>query len=149
LIAAGFLVKLLRDAGNISEADVWDASPVRVDWPPQRYAIEPLRALHHPDETLFAGGTYDSTLKNSSVRIADFENGAPAPPHIIPNSLSGRVGLTKDDKKSFRADACVTRFRFSVAEFAALSRDNQIRFSCAVNLHVCVLIDSGGNSLHA
>jgi hypothetical protein len=43
----------------------------------------------------------------------------------------------------------VKAFRFAVAEFDGMSREDQLRFWWAVNLPVSALIDSGGKSLHA
>jgi hypothetical protein len=43
----------------------------------------------------------------------------------------------------------VKGFRFAVAEFDGMSREDQLSFWWAVNLPVCALIDSGGKSLHA
>ncbi len=147
--ASAFMAACLRDADSVGESDIWDASPVHIDWPPERDAVELLRALYQPDDILFAGDTYGTVVKPAAAWIAEFENGNAIPPHIIPNPLSGRVGLTKDGKESFRADSCVTQFRFAVAEFDGLPREDQIRFWYAVDLPVCALIDSGGKSLHA
>ena len=63
--------------------------------------------------------------------------------------LSGEVGRTKNDRPSLRADSCVRSFRFAIAEFDGMSREDQLRFWWAVRLPVCALIDSGGKSLHA
>jgi hypothetical protein len=147
--AEKFMAERLREARGIGEVDVWEASPIRIDGPPERDAVRLLEHLYRPEDVLFLGGTYDRNVKRVGEWIADIENGMAAPPHAIPNPLTGRAGLTKDNRPSFRADSCVKSFRFAVAEFDGISREDQLRFWWAVRLPVCALIDSGGKSLHA
>ncbi len=72
-------------------------------------------------------------------------------PHIIPNPLTGEQGLTKDGRKSYRADSCVAHFLFAVAEFDDKTIEEQVSFWGAMiknKLPVAAVIYSGGNSLH-
>jgi len=145
---AAFMAKLQADADGITEVDVWEASPYRLDVPPEKDATLLLHTLYKPDDFLFIGDQYSTTVKTVAEWLADIETGKRMPPHIIPNPLTGKAGVTKDGKESFRADSCVNQFRFAVAEFDGLTRDEQIRFWWSVNFPLHALIDSGGKSLH-
>ena len=147
--AADFLAVRVADGDGFGEADILEASPIRIETPPEEDAALLLVALYEPTDVLYLGERYDSAVKTVAEWLAAFRAGRPLPPHIIPNPLNGQFGLTKDGRPSYRADACVSRFRFAVAEFDGMSRDDQLRFWWAVNLPVCALIDSGGKSLHA
>lgn len=147
--APAFMDALLAEAAGIEETDIWEASPVRIDWPPEQDAIEVLSRLYAPDDVLFIGDTYGRTVKTVAKWLADIRAGCQIPPHIIPNPLTGQAAQTKAGRPSLRADACVKSFRFAVAEFDGISRDDQLRFWWAINVPVCALIDSGGKSLHA
>ena len=147
--AATFLAARLAEGEGYGECEIWDASPVRIETTPPEDAILLLETLYTPEDMLFAGERYGSTVKTAADWLAAFRAGHPIPPHIMPNALTGTMALTKDGRPSLRADACVKSFRFAVAEFDGLSRDDQLRFWWAVNLPVCALIDSGGKSLHA
>ena len=37
------------------EAELWEASPVRIDWPPERDGIEVLQRLYALEDLLFIG----------------------------------------------------------------------------------------------
>jgi hypothetical protein len=147
--AARFITERLREGAGHGEADVWEASPVRIDWPPEADAGELLRRLYSPDDVLFCGGTYDTTVRSVRDWIATFESGAQIPPHIIPNPLTGTQATTADGKPTYRGDSCVRSFRVAVAEFDQLDREQQIAFWWSVALPVVALVDSGGKSLHA
>jgi len=148
--AAKFMAARLAEGDGYGEADIWEASPIRMETPPgPEDAARLLVSLYAPDDRLFIGDTYGRTVKTAAEWVALFRGGMPIPPHIIPNPVTGTTALTKDGRPSFRADACVKAFRFAVAEFDGMSREDQLRFWWAVNLPVCALIDSGGKSLHA
>ena len=144
-----FMRRMQREADGIEEADIWAASPVRIDWPPEQDAIEILSRLYAPDDVLFIGDTYGRRVRTVADWMAHFRAGRPIPPHIIPNPLTGQAAPTKAGRPSLRADACVKSFRFAVAEFDGMSREDQLRFWWSINVPVCALIDSGGKSLHA
>ena len=146
--AAAFRDKLIENA-DIDEADIWEASPVRIDWEPERDAAELLSRLYAPDDIVFIGDQYDRNTATVSDIIGKLDKGHPVPPHIIPNPLTGAEGLTKEGKLSYRSDACVKSFRYAVAEFDDLSRGEQLRFWWSIDMPIVALIDSGGKSLHA
>ncbi len=146
---AAFLAARLAEGDGYGEADIWEASPVRIETPPEQDTALLLETLFAPDDVLFIGERFGSSVKTVTEWLAVFRAGRPSAPHIIPNPLTGTAGMTKDGRPSFRADSCVKAFRFAVAEFDGMSREDQLRFWWAVNLPICALIDSGGKSLHA
>jgi hypothetical protein len=148
-------VKLLRAilerGAEFTEASLFDASPVRIDWIVQRDIIEVLQRLYDPGEYLFLGKRHEALAENVltvSEWLKRFSRG-PVPPHIIPNPLTGSIGTTKNDMPSYRADSCVKRFAFVVLEFDQMPREQQVEFWAGVKLPVVALIDSGGKSIHA
>jgi hypothetical protein len=148
--AAKFMADRLAEGDGHGEADIWAASPVRVETPQEpEEAARLLTSLYAPDDQLFIGDTYGRTVRTAAEWVARFRAGEPVPPHIIPNPVTGMTAMTKNDRPSFRADACVKSFRFAVAEFDGMGREEQLQFWWAVKLPVCALIDSGGKSLHA
>ena len=148
---AKLLAGIVERGADFTEAELWEASPIRIDWPPQQDAVEILRRLYAPGDRLFIGTRYDAGAEHV-LSVADwltrFERGAEIPEHIIPNPLTGEQGQTKDGKPSYRADDCVAQFRFAVVEFDEMPRDQQIRFWAGVKLPVVALVDSGGKSIH-
>lgn len=148
---AKLLAGIVARGADFSEADLWESSPVRIDWPPEQDAVEILRRLYAPTERLFIGTRYDAGVEHV-LSVAEwltrFERGAAIPEHIIPNPLTGELGTTKDGKPSYRADDCVAQFRFAVVEFDDMPRDQQIRFWAGVKLPVVALLDSAGKSVH-
>ncbi|HXP68628.1 MAG TPA: hypothetical protein VOA88_05045 [Candidatus Dormibacteraeota bacterium] len=142
---------IMKRGADFTEADLWDVSPVRIDWPPSRDPVEVLRRLYEPEERLFIGSRYDAGpehVRPASEWIERFESGAAVPEHIIPNPLSGELGETKNGKRSYRADSCVERFRFAVVEFDTMSREQQIHFWAGVKLPIVALVDSARRSVH-
>ncbi len=145
------LAGIVERGADFTEAELWESSPVRIDWTPEQDAVEVLRRLYQPTDRLFIGTRYDTGVEYV-LTVADwlkrFERGAKLPEHIIPNPLTGEQGLTKEGKPSYRADDCVAQFRFAVVEFDEMRRDQQIRFWAGVKLPVVALLDSAGKSVH-
>jgi hypothetical protein len=167
---AGKFLRAILDKGNgAGEADLWELSPVRINWPTQRDAVELLETLFQPADFLFIGGRTDGGrehVRTTEAWVEAFTAGAPTPEHIAPNAMTGTSGLTKDGKESFRADSCVAQFRFAVLEFdqtppplretgapvTAWPREAQCQFwagALASRWPIAALIDSGGKSIHA
>ncbi|MCX6911364.1 MAG: hypothetical protein NTY01_25435 [Verrucomicrobia bacterium] len=166
---AGKMLRGILAAGDgAAEADLWEASPIRLDWSPKDDAPQLLRMLYAPDDKVFIGGRHDSGaahVRTVADWLSRFETGAAVPEHIIPNPLRGDPGLTKDGKPSFRADSCVAAFRFAVVEFdstpeslrdagatvTAWPLESQAAFwagALRFNWPIAALIDSGGKSIH-
>jgi len=149
---AKLLAGIEARGADFGEAGLWEASPVRIDWSPERDASEVLQRLYGPEDRLFVGSRYDARagcVLPVSAWLARFQQGEAVPEHIIPNPLTGEQGQTKDGKPSYRADGCVARFRFAVVEFDSMPREQQIRFWAGVKLPIVALVDSGGKSIHA
>ena len=141
----------IRRGDGATEADWWERSPIRFDWPPgPEDALAVLDALFSPDEFLFLGERYETnvlTVRQWRERIA---KGAHVPPHVIPNPLDGKAHPTGTGKPSFRGDAAVGKFRFAVAEFDTLTKAEQLSFWWGWrNAPIAALVDSGGKSIHA
>lgn len=148
-----YLAELLRRSAGATEADLWEASPCRIDWAPGADdALALLSMFYDPEETLFIGDVYGKHVLPVSEHIGRIEAGN-IPPHIIPNPLDGREHETASGTSSFRCDAAVSAFRFAVVEFDELPRQDQTAFWYSIVmdalLPVAALIDSGGKSIHA
>ena len=167
---AGRMLRGILDKGKgAGEAELWEMSPIRLDWPPENDAPQLLQILYAPDDKVFIGGRHDSAaahVRTVADWLSRFETGAAVLEFIIPNPLRGEPGLTKDGKPSFRADSCVARFRFAVLEFdstpeplrepnapvVAWPMQSQATFwAGALRFHwpIAALIHSGGKSIHA
>jgi len=147
------LRKLIKIGEGATEADIWDASPVKIDRPPEEDPQVLLANLYKPDDKLFIGERYSPGKLRQNIRSAAewqqyFAEGGKTYPHFIPNPLSGQETTTQSGKPSLRADACVKSFRFAVVEFDGLNREDQLAFWWAVNLPVACLIDSANKSIH-
>jgi len=147
------LSNIITKGDGITDADIWNASPVKIDWDPEEDPLHLLHYLYQPDDLLFMGERYSPGIMNKTIRTAAFwkqyfSEGGKTFPHIIPNPLSGLEGLTHEGKPSLRADGCVRGFRFAVVEFDDLSHEEQLAFWWAVNLPAVALIDSGNKSIH-
>jgi hypothetical protein len=148
---AKLLDAIVKRGAAFDESELWEKSPVRIDWPPECDGIEVLRRLYRPEHHLFIGTRFDSGAGHVlpvSEWITRFERGISIPEHIVPNPLCGKLGPTKDGKPSYRADSCVTQFRLATGEFDTMPREKQLHFWAGVPLPIVVLIDSGGKSIH-
>ena len=118
-------------------------------------AILLLLTLYRPDDLIWIGERYDEGILGATIRtaaewITHFRNGGKSGPHIIINPLNGIPAPTKmGDKTTLRGDGNVVSYRYAMAEFDDLCREDQIRFWSAVKLPIVALIDSGGKSVHA
>lgn len=137
-----------------------------IDWPEDLDGIRLLETLYAPDENLFIGSRTDMgpdcvrPVRNwieSLNRLREEARKSPDKPaacgdllqHIIPNPLTGKSGMTMNGRASFRADSCVRKFRFAMAEFDGIPIPQQLAFWRGLGLPVVALIDTGGRSVHA
>lgn len=147
--------KLIDRSAGCTEAELWEASPCRIDWEPGPWdALAVLSKLYASSDVLFVGGVYDRQVQTVQAIIDGILKGAAVPPHVIPNPLDGKAHETSSGgKPSFRCDTAVKSFRFAVVEFDDLPKPDQICFWFSVIvgglLPVAALIDSGGKSIHA
>ena len=150
--ANALLAKIMAE-GSPEEVDLWEASPVRLDGPPEDDAVLLLRHLYRPEEIIFLGDTYDRLVMTVDQWITWVGKcGTHKLPHIIQNPLDGSEHETSAGTLSYRCDAAVTAFRFALVEFDDIGREDQLRFWSGVLrrrlLNVVCLIDSGGKSVH-
>jgi hypothetical protein len=142
---------ILERGKDFTAAEIWESSPIRIDWPPVQDAAEVIQRLYQPTDKLFAGSRLVASpefILTAAEWCDRFAHGDSIPEHIIPNPLTGEQGLRKDGQPSYRADDCVASFRFAVVEFDAMPLEQQIQFWAGVKLPVVALIDSGGKSVH-
>ncbi|HRT29235.1 MAG TPA: hypothetical protein P5527_05540 [Kiritimatiellia bacterium] len=132
-------------------------SPVPVPTDPEEQTALFLETLYKPDEFLFIGDQYDRGKIGATVRTCAewtefIRAGGKAAPLMIGNPLTGRQGLTKEGKPSFRCTACVEAFRYALVEFDALPIPDQCAFwQGVINAKVLplrALTYSGGKSIH-
>jgi hypothetical protein len=146
--------KLITSGTGASEADLWEASPVRADWPPEEDAVHILQALYGKDDLLFIGerqepGIIGKTIRTRAEWVEHLSQGGETASYIIPNPLNGKPAEKKGgDGMTLRGDLNVSDFRLCVAEFDALDRNSQLAFWSAVKLPIVALIDSAGKSIH-
>lgn len=143
------------DQGQITDdADLWEASPIRLLNEPDQDPALLLETLFEDNDLLFIGERYQAGLMGDTIRTAGqwktHFNGGATSPHIIINPLDGVPRATRTgDSMTLRGDANVKPFRYCLIEFDNLSREKQIRFFSAVKLPVVALIDTAGKSIHA
>lgn len=149
MTAAAFIAR----GDGATEADWFEASPVRIDWEPgPRDAAALLRCLYRPAERVFCGERYGGGegVRMAADWIAAFDDGRPVPPHFIPNPLTGREHPLADGKLSRRGDSAVAGFLYAVAEFDGMDKASQLALWWGFrSAPIVALIDSGGKSVHA
>lgn len=139
----------------VDDVDVWEASPIRIDWPPEEDSWRVLGLLYNPGDLLFIGereqpGNVGMTIRATDEWVADLRGGLPVPPHVIPNPLSGRSAPKRSGEgESLRGDLAIVDHRFVTIEFDSLPRMAQLQLYAALPLPFVALIDAGGKSIHA
>ena len=69
--AAKFMADRLAEGDGYGEADIWEASPVRMETPPgPEDAARLLVSLYAPDDRLFIGDTYGRTVKTAAEWVS-------------------------------------------------------------------------------
>jgi len=149
MTAAAFIAR----GDGATEADWFEASPVRIDWEPgPKDAAHLLRVLYRPWEFVFCGERYGGAedVRTAAEWIAAFDDGRPVPPHFIPNPLTGKAHPLADGKLSRRGDSAVAGFLYAVAEFDGMDKASQLALWWGFrSAPIVALIDSGGKSIHA
>ena len=148
------LHKIIVQGKINNEADLWEASPIRLWEEPKNDAALLIETLYGSDDLIWIGdrlqhGIIGDTIRTSGEWIIFFKNDGKAGPHIIPNPMTGQKGTTKAGEPSFRSDNTVKEYRFCLVEFDDLPREDQIRFWSVARLPIVCLIDSAGKSVHA
>jgi hypothetical protein len=146
----GVLNKAAGMTENDMEAELFSHSAVRLEDAPAGDAVLLLETLYKPDDVLFIGDQYDDKVKPVASWIKLLKAGAPVPPHIIPNTLTGKPAPKKSEKgETMRGDNNVLGFNVAVAEMDGRPRAEQLAFWLSVDLPIVALIDSAGKSIHA
>lgn len=145
--------RFIARGNGVNEGDIFEASPIRPDCPPEEDAPLLLRSLYRPSDALFIGERTDTGPNHVRI-VADWLADPAAlarSPHFAPNPMKGLPAPTKGDpaKLTLRGDACVARFELAVVEFDNSPRSDQLAFFAGVDWPIAALIDSGGKSVHA
>jgi len=150
------LRKILDKAVSGDEADLWESSPIRLDWEPSAEdAVHFLRTVFNPHDLIFIGDRADSGIMGGNIHtvaawVAFFQTGGTAGPFLIINPLSGTpVPKKSGEGVTYRSDANVETFKHALVEFDDLGRGDQIRFWMAINMPIQALVDTGGKSIHS
>lgn len=153
--AQNALKKIVAQAKITSEMDLWEQSLIRLWEEPHKDQALLLSTLFDPVDLIWIGEHHHSGILGDTIRtvnewITHFENGGKSGPHIIINPLNGIPAPTKTgDKTTLRGDKNIRSYRYCMAEFDGLAREDQIKFWSAVKLPIVALIDSGGKSIHS
>jgi hypothetical protein len=149
------LQRIINQGAISDEADLWEASPIRLYDSTEQDPILFLETLFDPYEFVFIGDRLEPGAVGKNIRtvanwIKFFQAGGKAGPFIIINPFTGKSAPKKDgDGDSFRCDRSISDFKHCLVEFDTLSREDQLRFWSAAKLPIRALIDSGGKSIHA
>lgn len=155
LDGCGYRQKLIDRSAGVSDVDLWEVSPVKLDWEPgSRDAIVLLEELYAADEILFLGERYDRDVKTVEEWLRDLVAKPGTPwPHIMPNPVDGDLHETATGTESRRGDAAIRDLRYVLVEFDDMVIGDQYAFWHTIIhdaiLPVTTLIYSGSKSLHA
>jgi len=149
------LQKIIESAVITTEADLWESSPIRLMGEPAADAVLLMENLYDGNDFLWAADRHEpgtpSTIRPVCEWISLITAGKiELPPFFIINPLTGLPAPKKSgDGITYRGDDNIKRFRYCLAEFDNLSREDQIKFWSACKLPIRALIDSGNKSIHA
>lgn len=151
------LRQIIEQSNIYDEVDLWEMSPISIDWPPEDDAVQFLSVMFEPSEFLFIGERLELGIIGRNIRTAKdwidyFQSGGKTAPFIMVNPLTGEAAPKKTgDGESFRGDGNIKSFRYCLVEFDNLTREEQIRFWTSKEvseLPIAALVDSGGKSIH-
>ena len=117
-----------------------------------------LKTLYDETEFLFIGQRHEAGKPGLNIETCkDWlhlyrPNGIDTEELICANPLTGKEGMTKDGKPSFRCGACVSTFLYCLAEFDGMTLADQLAFWQGViqsdTLPLRALTFSGNKSIH-
>lgn len=151
------LRRIIEKSEIYDEVDLWETSPVRIDWPPEDDTTHFLSIMFASDDLIFIGERLEPGIIGQNIRtvtdwIKYFQSGGRTAPFIIINPLTGRPAPKKSGVgESFRGDGNIMSFRYCLVEFDNLTIEEQIRFWTSKEvkeLPFVALVDSGGKSIH-
>lgn len=144
------------DRAQISEeVDLWESSPLRLWDGPEHDAALFLQTMFEPDDLVFIGSRQDPGIPGHNIRTAAewvqrFHAGETAGGLVCVNPLTGEPAPKKSgDGETYRGDGNVAAFRYALAEFDTIPREDQIKFWAGSKLPIQALVDSGNKSIHA
>jgi hypothetical protein len=149
------LQKIIESAVITTEADLWEDSPVRLFDEPAADAVLLLENRYDGNDFLWAADRHEPGTPVTIRPVCEWISLITAgkielPPFFIINPLTGLPAPKKSgDGITYRGDDNIKRFRYCLAEFDNLSREDQIKFWSACKLPIRALIDSGNKSIHA
>jgi len=127
--------------------ELWEISPIPLE-DPDNDALLLLETLYSDQEYLFIGDVFDSRVyRVGALKKANLAS----QPHIIPNPMTGKEGITDMGKASFRCENAVADARFAVCEMDDVPIEKQTAFwmECIrIGIPVSAVIHSGRKSLH-
>lgn len=149
------LQNIIESAVITTEADLWEDSPVRLTGEPAADTVLLMENRYDGNDFLWAADKHEPgtscTIRPACEWISLITAGKiELPPFFIINPLSGLPAQKKSGAGiTYRGDDNIKRFRYCLAEFDNLSREDQIKFWSACKLPIRALIDSGNKSIHA
>lgn len=134
---------------TITEDYFAEKSAVKFDSKIENQKYQFLEYLYAKEDIVFIGNIRERGEIGSNIKsVSDWLATNITANFYIPNPLTGRAGLTKDNKETYRADSTVKSFRYCVVEFDKLTHQQQLAFWYVTNLDCVALIDSGNKSIH-
>ena len=151
-----FVPRMIAEGQGATFESLMECSPIPIPSDTREQARIFLQNLYNAGEWLFIAPQYAAGRIGQDIRTADewqrVIGTAPLPPLLMANPLTGREGMTKDNKPSFRCGKCVAAFRFSLVEFDGMPLPKQYAFWAGVIesdlLPLRSLVYSGGKSIH-
>jgi len=145
---------IINKAAGVTEADIWESSPIRLNNEPESDASLILYTLWEPDEQLFIGERYSQGVPGETILPCRkwWTIGGLQLPHIILNPLTGKPAPKRGNgvnDMTFRGTNNIACFKYAVAEFDSLSIEEQLAFWVGSKIPLVALIHSGNKSLHA
>lgn len=149
------LNKIIEAAIIKTEADLWEDSPVRLLDEPAGDAVLLLKNLYDESDFIWMADRHEAGTPSTIRPVCEWislikAGGTMVPPFFIINPLTGMPAAKKSgDGITYRGDDNIKQFRYCMAEYDNLDREDQIKFWSACKLPIRALIDSGNKSIHA
>ena len=141
----------IEQAEGLGEADLWEASGVRLTWEPERGwpdAVVMLRAMFKPGELVACGGAGRWVVHTREEWAGKFKRGVPLPALVVANPL--RTALPRGTVPEAWGRDALAEVRNAVAVLEGMPQERQIRFWLGFGTqHLRAIVESGGGPLHA
>ncbi len=138
-------------AEGLGEADMWEASPIRLTWEPERGwpdAVVQLRAMFRPSELVACGGAGRWVVHSRTEWEGKFRRGVALPPLVVCNPL--RTALPRGTGPEVWGRDALAEVRNAVAVLEGMPQERQMRFWLGFGCqHLRAVAESGGGPLHA